>query len=36
MVRGGTSMRGEKDILRKRVGESDGTWHADEVVETEL
>lgn len=29
-------MRGEKDVLRKRVGESDGTWYADEAVETEL
>lgn len=30
------SMRGEKDVLRKRVGESDRTWHADEAVEMEL
>lgn len=30
------SMRGEKNVLRKRVGEGDGTWHADEAVETEL
>lgn len=29
-------MRGEKDVLRKRGGESDGTRHADKAVETEL
>lgn len=29
-------MRGEKDVLRKRVGESDGTRHADKAVEMEL
>lgn len=24
-------MRGEKDVLRKRGGESDGTWRADKA-----